>query len=359
MTIKQFIFTIGFGFLIVIAIMNNSINAYIEQKYHIKLFDSNSEPFASLAIPSVWIESIRSSIFPSQEDLQIESSLESNEENIEIEEATTITYPYIDESNNIVLLEHSTILLIGDSMMQGVGLTLVSELKKLGFKVINLAKQSTGLTYPSFFDWNKTLKDTFIKNPNIDLVVVMVGANDPYHMPKKPFKSPEWTETYTQRVKDILTTSIDSKAVVAWYQAPIVKKEPLNSKMAFLNEIYEKEVLDSKQIFLYSNDVLAPEGKYTAFIKNEKDKSVRLRANDGIHFATQGSKLLGKLLIDRLEIVKLEPIEEDEVKENTENETHIDNKENESSNMVAKENEESNTQSDEELFNELKKIWND
>ena len=144
----------------------------------------------------------------------------------------------------------------------------------------------------------------------------MVGANDPYSMPKIKYGSEEWAETYSARIQEILDTAIANKAVVAWYEAPIVKKEPLNTRLAFLNTLYKDRIEQAKQVFLLSNLALAPDGIYTSYVKNAQGKSVKMRATDGIHFSGDGSRALGALLLDRLLIIQDDPqVENDEESE--------------------------------------------
>lgn len=54
----------------------------------------------------------------------------------------------------------------GDSLMQGVAPFVQKSLKQqYGIESANLSKQSTGLSYPSFFDWPKTIEETLKKHP--------------------------------------------------------------------------------------------------------------------------------------------------------------------------------------------------
>ena len=306
MRIYEFFLTLVLGFVIVLVVMNKSVFSYIEQKYHIAAFDPSSPLLYALGTPARGLDSLRARLFPSQEELALNSSKETEEVAEEVDSSDLIEqviYPLITQEGKIALEPESTFLFIGDSLMQGVGMTLGLELKKRGFSVIDIAKQSTGLTYIDFFDWGKTLKDAFAKNPHINIVVIMVGANDPYNMPKIKYASPEWVEVYQGRVRDILETANAHNAIVVWYEAPIVKKPSLNAKLAFLNTLYAKEVASYKAVFLPSNAALAPDGVYTAYGKTESGKSVKLRANDGIHFSGEGSRVLGGLLLERLEVV--------------------------------------------------------
>ena len=309
MRIYEFFLTLVLGFVLVLAVMNKSVFSYIEQKYHIAAFDPSSPLLWTLSTPARALDSVRAWLFPSQEELALnalEPSLEPEEAIEEVDssdEVEQVIYPLITQEGRIILEPESTFLFIGDSLMQGVGMTLGLELKKRGFNVIDIAKQSTGLTYVDFFDWGKTLSDAFAKNPHIKVVVIMVGANDPYNMPKIKYASPEWVEVYSARIRAILETANAHNAIVVWYEVPIVKKPSLNAKLEFLNTLYAREVASFKAVFLPSNAALAPEGVYTAYGKTQAGKSVKLRANDGIHFSGEGSRVMGGLLLERLEMV--------------------------------------------------------
>ena len=333
MRIYDFILTLIASFILVALMMNASIYSYVEQKYHIELFDTNDGFLEMLGRPKIWLDNARNALLPSVEDLALLQSLQEAQEkstkdksselsqeesqkslwqrlmgidNVEILQKEEVRYPLISKEGNLVLKQDSTFIFIGDSMMQGVGMTLASELKKRGFSVINIAKQSTGLTYTHFFDWGKALSEAFVKNPHINVVVMMVGANDPYAMPKMKYGGDEWVETYSNRIKQIIDTSLENGAVVVWYSAPFMRKEPLNSRLIFLNSLYEAQIKKAKQLLLDANSALAPDGIYTSYIKNDKGKSIRVRGEDGIHFSGEGSRALSKLLLDRLEIIDKE-----------------------------------------------------
>ena len=70
-------------------------------------------------------------------------------------------------------------------MMQGVAPFVERSLKKqYGIQSVNLSKQSTGLSYPKFFDWPNTIEQTLKQQTDIRLLVVFLGPNDPWDFPK-------------------------------------------------------------------------------------------------------------------------------------------------------------------------------
>lgn len=219
------------------------------------------------------------------------------------------SYTPLRSINNprIQVSEGDGVLLIGDSMMQGVAPYLLRTFKKVKIQGINLSKHSTGLTYKHYFNWELATRDALEKNPQISLIVVLLGANDPWSMKKGiAFKSPLWEEIYTQRIDEILQVAREYGVRVAWYEVPSVREKSLNDKIMYLNSLYEESVKQSGEYFLQSNGIVTQGGKYSAFIKNAKGKSVQVRADDGVHFTTRGYQIMANILLNSLEVLPLE-----------------------------------------------------
>ncbi len=209
-------------------------------------------------------------------------------------------HPNTPQHNSILMLQPQTrFLLIGDSLMQGIGMVLPRMLQQQGFRVKNIAKQSTGLTYPAFFDWHKATKQAFIQYPDIGVVVVCLGANDPWNMPKMRFGTTEWEETYKERIQAILDIAKTHNAIVVWYAVPITKNANLNKKLLYLNSLYEQVVNTNGGLFL-SSDAILYNGQFSAYLKDSTGKSKLVRAPDGIHFSTYGAKLLAQTLMEHI-----------------------------------------------------------
>lgn len=115
------------------------------------------------------------------------------------------------------------VLFAGDSMMQGVAPHVKNMLlKKYNIDSINLSKQSTGLAYPRFFNWPQTIAKALNDNPNIKVLVVFLGPNDPWDMPPQTgykyvkFKSEDWENVYRERISDIISTARQHNVDVIW-----------------------------------------------------------------------------------------------------------------------------------------------
>ncbi|MCI6819092.1 MAG: hypothetical protein MR879_03680, partial [Campylobacter sp.] len=86
----------------------------------------------------------------------------------------------IEQSPNdkIVLKQGDSVLITGDSMMQYIGIAARQNYPKLGLKVLDLSKHSTGLLDKKSHNWAQVIKDTLAKNKDIKLLVMLIGAND-------------------------------------------------------------------------------------------------------------------------------------------------------------------------------------
>ncbi|MGC6031707.1 hypothetical protein VU661_25030, partial [Enterobacter kobei] len=90
-----------------------------------------------------------------------------------------------DGVHKAILGSSEKVLLIGDSMMEGVApgvLKIIRE--KHHVTGINLSRRSTGLAYPGFYNWPAKTAETLRQTPSIGLLVVFLGPNDPWDMPE-------------------------------------------------------------------------------------------------------------------------------------------------------------------------------
>lgn len=207
------------------------------------------------------------------------------------------------QKTSIDIESGSSVVLMGDSMMQGVAPYILRAFKKMDIHGINLSKHSTGLTYKNYFNFAQSLQECFNEYENISLVVVLLGANDPWTMRKNiAFKSPLWEEIYSQRIEEILEIAQSYGARVAWYEVPSVREKTLNDKILYLNSLYEDVTKANGEYFLQSNGIVTQGGKYSAFIKGRDGKSVQVRIDDGVHFTSRGYQIMANILLGSLQV---------------------------------------------------------
>ncbi|EAL5853206.1 DUF459 domain-containing protein [Campylobacter upsaliensis] len=316
MQVIKFLFILIVVFVLVVLVMNKSISSYLEQKYHIIFYPQNDILNEANAL-KVKLEQVR--MILSNESISTEFEAE-KEENLNVKEEQNLSLALekpeaiVEPEANISFIDNTKLeislseefLLIGDSLMQGVAVALNKDLKNLGLKVVDLSKQNTGLSYKSYFDWAKETTKTLQNNKKIKYLVVLLGANDPWDIKKggiyHRFNSKSWLEIYTQRVDEILKIAAKYNAKVLWYEIPPVKKDDLNKKLSILNQIYNQEILKNKGIFINTKLFFSKNDAYSAYIKDENNKSIKVRSDDGVHFTPSGAKEMSKLLLEYIKL---------------------------------------------------------
>ncbi|EOG4015169.1 GDSL-type esterase/lipase family protein [Campylobacter coli] len=320
MKIIRFFFILIIVFILVCLVMNQSIFSYIEQKYHFAFYPKNNILQEANGFKNK-LEQIRAILsnepLPQniEENIMVQEDMdELNASNDFIDKNTTIEDIQQTEDENVSFIDNTKLevhkgdefLFIGDSLMQGVAIALNRDLIDLGLKANDLSKQNTGLSYKSYFDWAKATKEAFAKNPNIKYLVVLLGANDPWDIKKggvyHRFGSDSWIDIYTYRVNEIINIAKQHHAKILWFEIPPVKKNELNEKIQILNKIYSEEILKNKQIFINTKLFFSVNDEFSTYIKNENNKSIKMRTDDGIHFTSNGAKEMSKLLLQHITI---------------------------------------------------------
>lgn len=351
MSRAKFFFVISSAFLLVAFVMNKSISSYLQQRYHIDFFPQSEILNEANAFKNK-LEQIKLVLMNDEFGANYELLQKLPENNHSSQRAPANSAPthrapansapqpnfapqippqnapqrhYDDESaeftppnamspnaapqraqvvQKLDIKANEEFLLIGDSLMQGVALALSKDLKQRGIKSTNLSKQNTGLAYKSYFDWAKATELSFANNDKIKYLVVLLGANDPWDITIRGktyrFGSDEWRELYTQRVDELMQIADEYGVKILWYEIPPVKKDALNAKIQVLNEIFKNESTKNSEIFIDTAQALSGGEQYSSYIKNENNASIKVRADDGIHFNLKGAKIMSQLLLERL-----------------------------------------------------------
>ena len=237
-----------------------------------------------------------------EEELAKENiSVQTNDENASADTAI------IEQSfgDKIVLKQGDSVLITGDSMMQYIGMIASQNYPKLGLKVLDLSKQSTGLLYKKSHNWAQVIKDTLAKNKDIKLLVMLIGANDPWGRSINgkfyELNSSEWREFYARRVDEIYKIAKASNVKVLWLSLPCMQKTDYAKKIELLNEIYKSVSEQNGQIFINTSEYLCQNDNFLTHL-NIDGKRSKIRQDDGIHINKIGSQILADEILKRIEI---------------------------------------------------------
>lgn len=324
------LFTLMFFSVLSIWIMQNSVNAYFQQTYH------QASPLAVLDDYPVWTSGATIGQALYQQHDQIKAAISAfnstQVENFNSGYAYTPEYKIIlaekrrveqqrqaveakaraQEAlrNQFSLNKNQQVFFAGDSLMQGVApFVQKSLLENYEVKSVNLSKQSTGLSYPGFFNWPQTIKDTIESNPQIKILVVFLGPNDPWDMPNPQggghylkFQSPEWESLYRSRIAAIIQTAKQHQVSVMWLTPPNMRKESLNNQMIYLNQVIRDEVQKNQALFLDSRAILGTANNVYSDYLVKDGLSIKMRSADGIHFSSDGQKILAQSIAQHIQV---------------------------------------------------------
>ena len=207
--------------------------------------------------------------------------------------------------DKIVLKQGDSVLITGDSMMQYIGMIASQNYPKLGLKVLDLSKQSTGLLYKKSHNWAQVIKYTLTQNQGIKLLVMLIGANDLWGRSINgkfyELNSSEWREFYARRVDEIYKITKASNVKVLWLSLPCMQKTDYAKKIELLNEIYKSVSEQNGQIFINTNEYLCQNDNFLTHL-NINGKRSKIRQDDGIHINKIGSQILADEILKRIEI---------------------------------------------------------
>ena len=219
------------------------------------------------------------------------------------------TAPTAAPSGPIRLSADDRVLLIGDSMMKSLAPHIQRELlSRHHIKSMNHGKPSSGLRYPDYYNWPENLATLLDENPDVRLIVVMLGANDPQNTPNPAapaenlhFGTPEWETYYRGEIRKILAIAAAHNVKTLWIGPPLMKSPKYSNKISYLDGLIADEVEKASQHYQNTNRLFAQaDGSYTTYLPDERGKPVAVRKGDGIHFTGPGEKILTQRILEHI-----------------------------------------------------------
>lgn len=202
------------------------------------------------------------------------------------------------------------VFFVGDSLMQGVAPWAMQRLKnERDVHSINLSKQSTGLSYDKFLNWPLTAEETFAQNPDIGLMVVFLGPNDPWAVPDPnggayvAFDTPRWRELYHAKMQRLLDAAQSRGSQVIWVLPPNAKRPALHQQMIALRAVMQSGLDPTKVLILNAQSLLGEsEDGYSDSLTLD-GKVVKMRTADGVHFTSDGQKRVADAIFAAIEVL--------------------------------------------------------
>lgn len=196
----------------------------------------------------------------------------------------------------------------GDSEADLVGLS-IAELDGDGLlDVETVARNSTGLTNPDFFNWELNARQEMAaRDP--EAVVILIGANDGFNVDVGgtlygPLE-PEWETEFARRVAVVLTTLVGTRPngeparPVYWVPPPTARDTTYNGIYEIQNRAVQRaveSVAGARYVDIYST---INDGEYSDTLKIDGQKVIA-RQSDGIHFNDDGAVVPARLVLEAI-----------------------------------------------------------
>jgi len=199
---------------------------------------------------------------------------------------------------------NASALLVGDSLMAGIGPSLGNELLiKQHLKPQLVAKIGTGLARPDRYDWTRALSEEF-KKQRFKLTVILLGTNDTQNIKigKKGvlFGGPAWHRIYVERVEDLMTAACRGSDAVFWLGLPTMRDPEFRRKASHLNAVIKSVARSYSCIRYIDLEEPSTDTAYTAYASLGVQQ-IKVRSPDGIHYTSAGAKLLSAYLLTKLQ----------------------------------------------------------
>ncbi len=211
------------------------------------------------------------------------------------------------QSNSAALQGKAAFLIMGDSVMKTVSMSLERELAQSPqWHPVTYASIGSGLCRLDLMDWHAKIK-TFVETEHPVAAVMLIGSND--NQPMQTEKnilaqgSEAWQTEYASRVGKCMDIMIQGGVKhVIWVALPDMREPDRQEHVLIINAIFAKEaasrpavtILDTQKVFSREP------GKFTMYVLGTDGKPLYVRVQDGIHFNREGANRLAGLIVDKL-----------------------------------------------------------
>lgn len=197
------------------------------------------------------------------------------------------------------------VLILGDSMMIGAGPVLRQAIvSRLNGAALVVARLSSGLTRPEFFNWPRQLAAR-ASDTRYDAIVTLLGTNDGQsmlaHGKQLAFGSPLWNAEYGHRLDVMMGMTCQVAKQGLWLGIPPVRPEGLQRHVEVINRLAKAAAARHACIRYLSLDGLFGTGASESTPSRKRGgRPSNLRAHDGVHFSAAGNALLSAFVVQFL-----------------------------------------------------------
>lgn len=197
-----------------------------------------------------------------------------------------------------------SLLLVGDSLALSCGtafIPLAGTFPELTLE--KYSRVSANLANPVFDNWFFEL-DRFLMDKKFDNIVIILGANAAQDIvedgERHGYNSPQWREIYKKRAGVFISMLKNGKNRIYWVGIPPMYTKPYRENMVIQNEIIKEVCRENSINFLPIQYILGNDQGLYADYKMIRDRQVRIRSADRIHYTMAGGDLLSRYILEEL-----------------------------------------------------------
>jgi len=196
------------------------------------------------------------------------------------------------------------VVVIGDSLAEGLHSGLYTLLKQDGLAVEKKTQISTGLVRKDKRDWTAVADGVALAHA-YSAAIVTFGANDlvSFRTPAGPvhYGDVRWRSLYADRVAEIIRHLQAGGLKVFWVSLPVTRADRFQKDYAFLNDIFRETAAREGAVYVDTWTPLSDNGQYTNYGADIAGKSVVLRHTDGVHFTPDGYLRYARIVLDAVQ----------------------------------------------------------
>jgi hypothetical protein len=199
----------------------------------------------------------------------------------------------------------ATVLLVGDSLLAGSlsGAITRALARDSRVRVVQAVQSATGLSRPDVFDWMKVVPP-LLEREKPQFIICSFGANDAQSIRQNgkllEFGDAEWAAAYRDRVLAMMRALAGDKTRVLWLGLPPMRDPRMSARARALNRIFAWAPRKAPRVeYLELSMLIAgPDGEFATFVSDREGRFVRLRMEDGVHYAPAGSRAIAAWVVD-------------------------------------------------------------
>lgn len=197
-----------------------------------------------------------------------------------------------------------TVLFCGDSLAQGLYLTLVPLLRRRdALRSVNGTQHATGITRFDEHNWPEVVRGLVARNQP-ELVVFWIGANDFRPLVWREqrirfdFGTEGFAEHYRQRVSGMVAAATEAGGRALWLGLPNMREARMASAAKTLNDLQSGAAEGAGALPVATWKATSdPQGRYLAAMEGARGTRP-MRAEDGVHFTDYGYRRVAKVAFD-------------------------------------------------------------